>query len=47
MVEKVLHLSEMEQYEFSLNAERVDVKEALVEVCWKIDRESDPISIDS
>jgi two-component system phosphate regulon sensor histidine kinase PhoR len=36
MVEKVLHLSEMEQYEFSLNAERVDVKEALAEVCGRL-----------
>lgn len=36
MVEKVLHLSEMEQYEFNLNAEKLDVTETLVEVCTRL-----------
>ncbi|MFC5652780.1 ATP-binding protein [Paenibacillus solisilvae] len=36
MVEKVLHLSEMEQYEFNLNAEKLDAAETLVEVCGRL-----------
>ncbi|MFC0333016.1 sensor histidine kinase [Paenibacillus sepulcri] len=36
MVEKVLHLSALEQYEFGLNAERLDVRESLEEVCSRM-----------
>lgn len=36
MVEKVLHLSAMEQYEFNLNAERIDVQEPLEEACSRL-----------
>ncbi|MBW7474366.1 HAMP domain-containing histidine kinase [Paenibacillus oenotherae] len=36
MVEKVLHLSALEQYEFNLNAERVDIQETLAEVCSRM-----------
>ncbi|WP_274652539.1 sensor histidine kinase [Paenibacillus humicola] len=36
MIEKVLHLSAMEQYEFSLSAERVDASETLAEVCARM-----------
>lgn len=36
MVEKVLHLSALEQYEFNLNAERIDVREPLEEACSRL-----------
>ncbi|BBH21723.1 sensor histidine kinase [Paenibacillus baekrokdamisoli] len=36
MVVKVLHLSEMEQYEFSLHAENLDVQESLNAVCSRL-----------
>jgi len=36
MVEKVLHLSALEQYEFGLHAERLDVRESLEEVCSRM-----------
>jgi len=36
MVEKVLHLSALEQYEFSQNAEVIDLKEVLEDVCSRM-----------
>jgi len=36
MVEKVLHLSSLEQYEFSQNAEAIDLKEVLEDVCSRM-----------